>query len=178
MTTKVTCLIIKFQMEKIEEDELVTLASCMVDCLADCILQVLWFPVTVWCQCQLMLPYVMVEEDRSNMCYEVIFFIYWQWESSRSLGQWLCGNSEAASSMKADADEMLSLKKKNFNIRNLLKKRIVLFCTSPQHCNFNTLRLRQNNCHFADEILWCIFLNENYKVFIQIALKFVAKGFS
>ena len=37
----------------------------------------------------------------------------------------------------------------------------------------NTLRPRQNGCHFTDDSLKCIFLNENYQVLIQIMLKFV-----
>ena len=41
---------------------------------------------------------------------------------------------------------------------------------------FNTLRLRQNDCHFADDIFKCIFLNENIGVAIKISPKFVPKG--
>ena len=40
----------------------------------------------------------------------------------------------------------------------------------------NTLRLRQNGRHFADDISKCIFLNENVWFFIKISLKFVLKG--
>ena len=39
-----------------------------------------------------------------------------------------------------------------------------------------TLRLRQNGCHFADNILKCIFLNENVWIPSEISLKFVPKG--
>ena len=39
----------------------------------------------------------------------------------------------------------------------------------------NTLRLRQNGCHFADDIFKLILLNENHCVLIQISLKFVPK---
>ena len=42
--------------------------------------------------------------------------------------------------------------------------------------NFNTLRQRQNGRHFADDILKCIFLNENIWISIKISLKFVPKG--
>ena len=38
---------------------------------------------------------------------------------------------------------------------------------------FNTLRLRQNGGHFAEDILKCIFLNENVWISIKIPLKFV-----
>ena len=41
---------------------------------------------------------------------------------------------------------------------------------------FNTLRLRQNGCHFPDDIFKCIFLNENVWISIKISLKFVPKG--
>ena len=40
----------------------------------------------------------------------------------------------------------------------------------------NTLRLRQNRRHFADDIFKCIFLNENGWIPIEISLKFVPKG--
>ena len=41
---------------------------------------------------------------------------------------------------------------------------------------FNTLRPRQNGHHFADDMLKCIFLNENAWISIKISLKFVPKG--
>ena len=40
----------------------------------------------------------------------------------------------------------------------------------------NTLRPRQNGRHFAEDILKCIFLNENVWILIEISLKFVPKG--
>ena len=40
----------------------------------------------------------------------------------------------------------------------------------------NTLRQRQNGCHFTDDILKCIFLNENVWIPIEISWKFVPKG--
>ena len=40
----------------------------------------------------------------------------------------------------------------------------------------NTLRLRQNGRHFADDIFKWIFLNENMWILIHISLKFVPKG--
>ena len=42
--------------------------------------------------------------------------------------------------------------------------------------SFNTLGPRQNGRHFADDILKCIFLNENIWISIKISLKFVPKG--
>ena len=41
---------------------------------------------------------------------------------------------------------------------------------------FNTLRPRQDGCHFADDIFKCIFLNENVWIPIKISLKFIPKG--
>ena len=41
---------------------------------------------------------------------------------------------------------------------------------------FNTLRPRQNGCHFADDIFKCIFLNEDVWILTRISLKFVCKG--
>ena len=42
----------------------------------------------------------------------------------------------------------------------------------------NTFRPRQNGRHFADadDIIKCIFLNENVWISIEILLKFVSKG--
>ena len=39
----------------------------------------------------------------------------------------------------------------------------------------NTMRLRQNGCHFPDNIFKCNFFNENIWITIQILLKFVLK---
>ena len=42
--------------------------------------------------------------------------------------------------------------------------------------SFNTLRPRQDGCHFPDDIFKCIFLSENVWISIKISLKFVLKG--
>ena len=39
----------------------------------------------------------------------------------------------------------------------------------------NTLRPRQNGCHFPDDIFKCIFLNENVIISLKISLQFVPK---
>ena len=39
----------------------------------------------------------------------------------------------------------------------------------------NSLRPRQNGCHFTDDIFKCIFLNEDEWIALKISLKFVAK---
>ena len=41
---------------------------------------------------------------------------------------------------------------------------------------FNTWRPRQNGRHFADNVVKCIFLNENVWISLKISLKFVPKG--
>ena len=41
--------------------------------------------------------------------------------------------------------------------------------------DFNTYMLRQNGCHFPDDIFKCIFLNKNVWISIKISLKFVPK---
>ena len=47
---------------------------------------------------------------------------------------------------------------------------------NPCNDSVNTLRPRQNGCHFTDDIFKCIFLNENVWIPIKISLKFVPKG--
>ena len=42
--------------------------------------------------------------------------------------------------------------------------------------HFNTLRPRQNGCHFTDDICKCIFLNENVSILIKMSLKFIPEG--
>ena len=44
------------------------------------------------------------------------------------------------------------------------------------HLYINTLRLRQNGCHFADDTFKCMFVNENVWTLIKISLMFVSKG--
>ena len=41
---------------------------------------------------------------------------------------------------------------------------------------FNTLRQRQNGCHFADDTFNRIFVDENVRILIEFSLKFVPKG--
>ena len=43
------------------------------------------------------------------------------------------------------------------------------------HWAINTLRQRQNGCHFAD-IFKCFFLNENFRISNKLSLKYVAQG--
>ena len=50
-----------------------------------------------------------------------------------------------------------------------------VLCHAPES-SFNALRLRQNGCHYPDDMFICIFLNENVWIAIKISLKFVPKG--
>ena len=56
----------------------------------------------------------------------------------------------------------------------------VLQYNSPNDTKYthriNTLRPRQNGCHFADDTFKHIFLNEDVWISIEIPLKFVPKG--
>ena len=45
-----------------------------------------------------------------------------------------------------------------------------------ESAHFNTLRPRQNGCHFPEDIFKGIFLNENALMSIKISLTFVPKG--
>ena len=42
--------------------------------------------------------------------------------------------------------------------------------------SINTLRLRQNGCHFTDDVFKCIFLNENFQIVNNMSLKCVPQG--
>ena len=52
---------------------------------------------------------------------------------------------------------------------------IITWFVMPWPCiqHLNTLRSRQNVCHFADDIFKCIFLKENVLFPIEMSLKFV-----
>ena len=54
--------------------------------------------------------------------------------------------------------------------------RILSLLLSHSVINQNTLRLRQNSRHFADDILKCMFLHKDVWVSIKISLKFVPRG--
>ena len=47
-------------------------------------------------------------------------------------------------------------------------------CLTPSHC-LNTLRPRQNGCHFPDDTFKLIFFNENVRISIEVSLMFVTK---
>ena len=49
-------------------------------------------------------------------------------------------------------------------------------CSTQSYTRFNTLRPRQSERHFADDIFMCIFFNENCCILIKFSLKYVRKG--
>ena len=51
-----------------------------------------------------------------------------------------------------------------------------LIYSTKRNSTVNSLRPRQYGRHFPDDILKCIFLNENISISINISLKFVPKG--
>ena len=57
-----------------------------------------------------------------------------------------------------------------------LKVCIHFTCTGIVWWIINTLRPRQNGCHFADDTFSRIFLNENVRILFKFSLKFVPKG--
>ena len=63
-------------------------------------------------------------------------------------------------------------KQSNINIKLRLRKHVVYNVIY----SINTLRPKQNRRHFADDILKCIFLNENEWISLKISLKLVLKG--
>ena len=50
------------------------------------------------------------------------------------------------------------------------------WCLIMWHSRVNILRLRQNGCHFPDDIFKCIFLKENVQSLIKISLKLALMG--
>ena len=63
---------------------------------------------------------------------------------------------------------------------NLNKEFFKLILWISEHCSWNcsyvnSLRLRQNGCHFADNVFKLIFLNENVRISFKISLNFVPK---
>ena len=59
------------------------------------------------------------------------------------------------------------------NKKNPIKICLSLLTSFPA---FNTLRRRQNERHFADDVFKCIFLNDNVWISLNISPKFVPKG--
>ena len=66
------------------------------------------------------------------------------------------------------------LKRFNHMVLGTTKRISIMICMVIN--TLNTLRPRENGGHFADDILKCIFLNENVWIPIEISLKFVPKG--
>ena len=51
----------------------------------------------------------------------------------------------------------------------------IVQCLEGGICSLNTLRLRQNGRHFADDSCKCMFLNENVWIWLNISLNCVPK---
>ena len=47
--------------------------------------------------------------------------------------------------------------------------------TNPHPAN-NTFRQEQNDCHFANDIFNCIFLEETFCILMKISFKYICKG--
>ena len=65
------------------------------------------------------------------------------------------------------------------NWENGLNLRHITYIMYPRQTFYifiNTLRPRQNGCHFADDTFKRIFLKENVTILIKISLKFVPKS--
>ena len=85
--------------------------------------------------------------------------------------QWPCSGSDKFSCLavgQVTSKVNLSYVSGNYLFRAAIK--------SSRSQWVNTLRLRQNGCHFADNIFKCIFLNKNVWIVIDISLKFVLKS--
>ena len=53
---------------------------------------------------------------------------------------------------------------------------LIIGITIVVNRDLNTLRPKQNGCHFADDVFKCIFLNENVWILFKISLNIVPKG--
>ena len=106
---------------------------------------------------------------------------------------WSCKEPRASAAMYINSVfwEYSTLSTKKFNVvQQVLYKgtAVAVLYYTRLHCNgskihqnnandrVNTLRLGQNGCHFADNILKLILLNENVLISIKIPLKFVPRG--
>ena len=69
-----------------------------------------------------------------------------------------------------------SLKFIEFKCQETIQLYLLFGCRDSSKLVFNTLRPRQDGCHFPGDIFKCIFLNENLWISIKISLKFVLKG--
>ena len=61
----------------------------------------------------------------------------------------------------------------HFLVHDALRSSIVYSWSLPA---FNSSPPEQNGRHFADDMVWCIFVNEKFCILIKISLKFVSKG--
>ena len=58
-----------------------------------------------------------------------------------------------------------------------MRQDLFFFSTHCEHSKFAIdLAGLQNGHHFADDIFWCIFVNEKFCILMKISPKFVPKG--
>ena len=84
--------------------------------------------------------------------------------------QWITIRSHATSSKVCPVTEnhwLLAF----ISVRNMYKGYFVL--TGVSYLVYDP---GQNGCHFAENIFWCSFFNENVRSWIQISLKFIHNG--
>ena len=67
----------------------------------------------------------------------------------------------------------MALSKKIFNISCQIISVVAVVIPDNICASVNTLKPEQNGWHFADDILKCIFLKENFCILIKILLKFL-----
>ena len=92
------------------------------------------------------------------------FFVSWHWNGNVVI---LTKSSSLAALEVVKMTTSSAASDENFVKMTTFLFQWFLLLVSP--CFVNTLRLRQNSHHFPDDILKCIFLNENVWVLIKIS---------
>ena len=94
---------------------------------------------------------------------------WWPW-----WGGWI---DEIIAGVTSDVRELLT-NPKDTNWFNVMAQssQVNFFRFMRSHLSCNTLRPRQDGRYFADDVLKCIFLNENVWISLKIPLKFVRRG--
>ena len=85
----------------------------------------------------------------------------------RAFGEWRM--------LSASLDMKINVKVE-YTEKNRIKGQDFFYCGIAFEHIFNTLRPRQDGCHFTDAIFTCIFFNENGCILIRFSLKYVRKG--
>ena len=95
-----------------------------------------------------------------NRFWQLFFILFQWWKLKLSIRSESCDNIDGL------------MQERHNSIAHALE--FHLSCTNPSI--FNTLRLRKNGRHFADNPFKRIFLNETLRISIKISLKFVPRG--